>query len=205
LQPRRLGKLELNFTQRIQEATMAGSQSETTTLAGGCFWCLEAVYDRIEGVIDVESGYMGGDMPNPTYERVCDGDTGHAEVVQVTFDPSRISFRDLLEIFFVIHDPTTLNRQGNDVGTQYRSAIFFHTPGQKAQAEAIIRELSESRAFADPIVTEVAPAGKFHVAEGYHQRYFENNPNQPYCQFVVAPKLAKFRQKFSSRLKKSPA
>ncbi len=184
---------------------MAGSQSETTTLAGGCFWCLEAVYDRLEGVIDVESGYMGGDMPNPTYERVCDGDTGHAEVVQVTFDPSRISFRDLLEIFFVIHDPTTLNRQGNDVGTQYRSAIFFHTPGQKAQAEAIIRELAESRAFADPIVTEVAPAGKFYVAEGYHQRYFENNPNQPYCQFVVAPKLAKFRQKFSSRLKKSPA
>lgn len=184
---------------------MAGSQSETTTLAGGCFWCLEAVYDRLEGVIDVESGYMGGDMPNPTYERVCDGDTGHAEVVQVTFDPSRISFRDLLEIFFVIHDPTTLNRQGNDVGTQYRSAIFFHTTGQKAQADAIIRELAESRAFADPIVTEVAPAGKFYVAEGYHQRYFENNPNQPYCQFVVAPKLAKFRQKFSSRLKKSPA
>jgi peptide-methionine (S)-S-oxide reductase len=184
---------------------MADSQSETTTLAGGCFWCLEAVYDRLEGVIDVESGYMGGDMPNPTYERVCDGDTGHAEVVQVTFDPSRISFRDLLEVFFVIHDPTTLNRQGNDVGTQYRSAIFFHTPGQKAQAEAIISELAESRAFADPIVTEVAPAGKFYVAEGYHQRYFENNPNQPYCQFVVAPKLAKFRQKFSSRLKKSPA
>ena len=184
---------------------MAGSQSETTTLAGGCFWCLEAVYDRLAGVIDVESGYMGGGMPNPTYERVCDGDTGHAEVVQVTFDPSRISFRDLLEIFFVIHDPTTLNRQGNDVGTQYRSAIFYHTPGQKAQADAIIRELTESRAFGDSIVTEVVPAEKFYVAEGYHQRYYENNPNQPYCQFVVAPKLAKFRQKFSSRLKKSPA
>jgi len=184
---------------------MATNKTEVATLAGGCFWCLEAVYDRLEGVIGVESGYMGGDMPNPTYERVCDGDTGHAEVVQVQYDPSVIGFRDLLEVFFVIHDPTTLNRQGNDSGTQYRSAIFFHTPEQEAEARKIIRELEDDGAFADPIVTEVVPAEPFHVAEKYHQEYFENNPNQPYCQFVVAPKVAKFRQKFARMLKKSPA
>lgn len=178
---------------------------EIATLAGGCFWCLEAVYDRLDGVTSVESGYMGGEMPNPTYERVCDGDTGHAEVVQVTYDPERISFRDLLEVFFVIHDPTTLNRQGNDVGTQYRSAIFYHTPGQKAEAEKIVRELAEDRAFPGSIVTEIVPAEHFYMAERYHQEYFENNPNQPYCQFIVAPKVAKFRQKFAAKMKKSPA
>jgi peptide-methionine (S)-S-oxide reductase len=185
------------------EAAMAGTQSEVATLGGGCFWCLEAVYDRLEGVIGVESGYMGGDMPNPTYERVCDGDTGHAEVVQVTFDPARISFRDLLEVFFVIHDPTTPDRQGNDVGTQYRSAIFYHSPQQQAEAEAIVRELDDDKAFADPIVTEIVPAERFYVAEKYHQEYFENNPNQPYCRFIVAPKVAKFREKFARRLKKA--
>ncbi|MEQ1880242.1 MAG: peptide-methionine (S)-S-oxide reductase MsrA [Burkholderiales bacterium] len=176
--------------------------TQLATLAGGCFWCLEAAYDRLIGVVAVESGYMGGEMPNPTYQRVCDGDTGHAEVVQIAFDPQAISFRDLLEVFFVIHDPTTLNRQGNDVGTQYRSAIFYHTPAQKHEAEAIIRELTVERAFDSPIVTEVATAERFYAAEGYHQEYFEKNPNQPYCQYVVAPKMAKFRHKFSARLKK---
>lgn len=177
--------------------------TEVATLAGGCFWCLEAVYDRLEGVQSVESGYMGGHVPEPTYQRVCDGDTGHAEVVQITFDPSRISYRELLEVFFAIHDPTTLNRQGNDVGTQYRSAIFYHSPEQKVEAEALIRELEQDRAFADPIVTAVVPAERFFMAESYHQEYYENNPNQPYCQFVVAPKVAKFRKKFAQKLKKS--
>ena len=172
------------------------------TLAGGCFWCLEAVYDRLQGVESVESGYMGGQRPNPTYEAVCNGDTGHAEVVRVTFDPKVLSYRDLLEVFFVIHDPTTLNRQGNDVGSQYRSAIFYHTPAQKAEAERIINELGRGKAFADPLVTEIVPAGEFFVAEPYHQEYFQNNPNQPYCHYVVAPKVAKFREKFARRLKK---
>ncbi|MFN0041112.1 MAG: peptide-methionine (S)-S-oxide reductase MsrA [Burkholderiales bacterium] len=177
--------------------------SQTATLAGGCFWCLEAVFDRLTGVKAVESGYMGGEVLNPTYHQVCDGNTGHAEVVRVHYDPAVISFRDLLEVFFVIHDPTTLDQQGNDVGTQYRSAIFYHTPAQKAEAEAIIRELSDDQAFDSPIVTEVVPAQEFYVAEAYHQEYFEKNPNQPYCQFVVAPKVAKFRQKFAARLKKN--
>lgn len=179
------------------------AERELATLAGGCFWCLEAVYDRLEGVQSVESGYMGGEMPNPTYERVCDGDTGHAEVVQVGFDPAVIAYRDLLEVFFSIHDPTTLNRQGNDTGTQYRSAIFYHSPSQKAEAEEIIRELSAAKAFTSAIVTEVTPVAEFYVAERYHQEYFQNNPNQPYCRFVVEPKLAKFRQKWTKRLKKS--
>lgn len=182
---------------------MDKNSTQLATLAGGCFWCLEAVYDRLTGVIGVESGYMGGEMQNPTYQRVCDGDTGHAEVVQVAFDPTAISFRDLLEVFFVIHDPTTPDQQGNDVGTQYRSAIFYHTPVQKQEAEAIIRELTDDGAFDSPIVTEVIAAEQFYVAEGYHQEYFEKNPNQPYCQFVVAPKVAKFRQKFAARLKKN--
>ena len=176
---------------------------EVATLAGGCFWCLEAVYDRLEGVESVESGYMGGHTPKPTYRDVCDGETGHAEVVQVTFNPKVLSFRDLLEVFFVIHDATTLNRQGNDVGTQYRSSIFYHSPEQKAEAGKIIAELMADKAFASQIVTEVVPAAHFHVAEKYHQEYFENNPNQPYCQFVVAPKVAKFRAKFAQRMKKA--
>ncbi len=180
-----------------------GTGKEVATLAGGCFWCLEAVYDRLEGVASVESGYMGGHTPKPTYRDVCDGDTGHAEVVQVAFDPALITYRDLLEVFFVIHDATTLNRQGNDVGTQYRSAIFYHSPQQKAEAEKIIAELTKEKAFASPIVTEVVPAVEFHVAEDYHQEYFENNPNQPYCQFVVAPKVAKFRAKFAQKMKKA--
>ena len=180
-------------------------EAQVATLAGGCFWCLEAVYDRLEGVLSVESGYMGGHTANPTYTRVCEGDTGHAEVVQITYDPSAISYRDLLEVFFTIHDPTTLNRQGNDVGTQYRSAIFYHSPEQKIEAETILRELDSQKAFPERIVTEIVPAADFYRAEGYHQEYFENNPNQPYCQFVVAPKVAKFRQKWAKRLKKSAA
>ena len=176
---------------------------EVATLAGGCFWCLEAVYDRLEGVEGVESGYMGGHTPKPTYHDVCDGDTGHAEVVQVTFNPKVLSFRDLLEVFFVIHDPTTRDRQGNDIGTQYRSSIFFHSPEQRAEAEKIVAELAADKAFPGQIVTEVVPAEQFHVAETYHREYFENNPNQPYCQFVVAPKVAKFREKFAQRMKKA--
>ena len=175
---------------------------EVATLAGGCFWCLEAVYDGLKGVESVESGYMGGRTPNPTYEDVCGGDTGHAEVVRITYDPAVVPFRDLLGVFFVIHDPTTLNRQGNDVGTQYRSAVFYHSPAQKADAEAVIANLTQAGLFDDPIVTEVAPASTFHEAEKYHQEYFERNPSQPYCQFVVKPKVAKFRKQFVEKLKK---
>ena len=175
---------------------------ETTTLAGGCFWCLEAVYDQLKGVTDVVSGYSNGHVVNPTYRDVCNGTTGHAEVVRVTFDTSVITFRDLLDVFFTIHDPTTLNRQGNDVGTQYRSGIYYHTPEQKAIAEQVIRDLSAARLWADPIVTEVTPVSNFSAAENYHQEYFANNPYQPYCQAVVAPKVAKARKKFFEQWKK---
>ena len=174
---------------------------EAATLACGCFWCLEAVFDELKGVEDVVSGYIGGRNAQPTYQQICNGDTGHAEAVRLVFDPAVISYRDLLEVFFVIHDPTTRNRQGNDVGTQYRSAIFFHSPGQKATAEAVMDELKRENAFAAPIVTELAPAGTFYPAEDYHQEYFRHNAYQPYCQFVVAPKLAKFREKFAARRK----
>ena len=174
---------------------------ETATLGGGCFWCLEAVYDELAGVVSVESGYCNGHTVNPTYREVCEGDTGHAEVVRVTFDPQAISFREILEVFFAIHDPTTLNRQGNDAGTQYRSAIFYHSPAQQAMATQMIAELTVERVFRDPIVTEVTAAATFYVAEDYHQEYFARNDAQPYCQFVVAPKLAKFRQKFAHRRK----
>lgn len=177
-------------------------QSETATLAGGCFWCLEAVYDQLKGVQDVVSGYAGGTRPNPTYEQVCSGSTGHAEVVQVKFDPSVVSFRDLLGIFFAIHDPTTLNRQGGDIGTQYRSAIFYHSPEQKTIADEVIRELTEQKLWSDPIVTEVTPLSEFYPAEAYHQEYYERNPNQGYCQAVVGPKVAKFRSKYFEKLKK---
>jgi len=171
------------------------------TLAGGCFWCIETVFNRLRGVESAVSGYMGGHTANPTYADICNGDTGHAEVVQVRFDPDVISYRELLEIFFTLHDPTQLNRQGNDVGTQYRSAIFWHTPAQKAEAEAVIAELSAAQQFDAPIVTEVAEATMFYPAEDYHQGYFDSNPNQPYCQFVVAPKVAKAWAKFAARLK----
>ena len=177
--------------------------NEVATLAGGCFWCLEAVYDDVKGVTDVVSGYSGGQVDNPSYREVCSGRTGHAEVVQITFDPQVVSFRDLLHIFFTIHDPTTLNRQGADVGTQYRSAIFYHTPEQKAVVEQVIKELEQEKVWDDPIVTEVVPFEKFYPAEEYHQEYFKNNPGQPYCQVVVAPKVAKFRKHYFSQLKAS--
>ena len=177
-------------------------KTETATLAGGCFWCLEAVYDQLKGVQDVVSGYAGGSRPNPTYEQVCSGTTGHAEVVQVKFDPSVVSFRDLLGIFFAIHDPTTLNRQGGDIGTQYRSAIFYHSPEQRTIADEVIRDLTEQKLWPDPIVTEVTPLSEFYPAEGYHQEYYERNPNQGYCQAVVGPKVAKFRSKYFEKLKK---
>ena|SRR5438093_11758995 len=177
-------------------------KQETATLAGGCFWCLEAVYDLLKGVEEVTSGYAGGTAKNPSYEQVCSGMTGHAEVVQVAFDPSVISFKDLLEVFFTIHDPTTLNRQGYDVGTQYRSAIFYHSPEQKMTAEQTIKELTEQKLWEDPIVTQVEPLDTFYPAEEYHQRYFERNPNQSYCRAIVAPKVAKARSHFIQRLKK---
>lgn len=174
---------------------------EVATLGGGCFWCIEAVFDSLQGVTSVESGYTGGKTVNPTYKQICNGDTGHAEVVRVTFDPAVISFREILEVFFTIHDPTTLNRQGNDVGTQYRSAIFYHTPEQKSIAEKVIAQMTAAKVFADKIVTEVVPEQTFYMAEDYHQEYFANNDSQPYCQFVVAPKIAKFRKKFADRIK----
>jgi len=175
--------------------------AEIATLAGGCFWCLEAVYDQTKGVSSVESGYMGGKNADPTYEQVCSGRTGHAEVVQITFDPAVISFRELLEMFFVIHDPTTLNRQGNDAGTQYRSAIFTHSPEQKQTAEAVIAAFTKDKVYENPIVTEVVPATTLYVAEAYHQEYFARNPSQGYCTYVVGPKVAKFRKQFAGKLK----
>ncbi len=178
-------------------------RSEVATPAGGCFWCLEAVFDDLKGVHAVVSGYAGGAVPNPSYEQVCAGTTGHAEVVQITFDPTVISFREILEVFFTIHDPTTLNRQGPDVGTQYRSAIFYHTPEQKATAEQLIADLDASGIWGAPIVTEVAPFTAFYPAEGYHQEYFRRNPNQPYCVMIVAPKVAKVRKQYRARLKKA--
>lgn len=174
---------------------------ETVTLGGGCFWCLEAVYDEMKGVERVESGYTGGDVENPTYKAVCTGTTGHAEVVQVTYDTDVISYDDVLNVFFTIHDPTTLNRQGADVGTQYRSVIYYHTDEQKRLAEQKIQQLADEGVWDDPIVTEIAPLEDYYPAEDYHQDYFKNNPNAGYCQVVVAPKVTKFRQKFTKHLK----
>jgi peptide-methionine (S)-S-oxide reductase len=178
-----------------------GTNREVATLAGGCFWCLEAVYDELKGVTDVVSGYAGGQVPDPTYQQVCTGMTGHAEVVQITFDPSVISYGDLLDVFFTIHDPTTLNRQGADVGTQYRSAIFYHSPEQKAIAEQKIAEAGQN--WDKPIVTELTPVPTFYPAEDYHQEYYANNPYQGYCVAVVAPKVAKARKVFFNKLKAS--
>jgi peptide-methionine (S)-S-oxide reductase len=178
---------------------------ETATLGAGCFWCVEAVFDDLQGVTDVVSGYSGGHTENPTYKEVCSEATGHAEVVQVKFDPETISYRDILRVFFAVHDPTTLNRQGNDVGTSYRSAIFYHTDEQKQIAEEVIKEVTELGVYDDPIVTEVTKFDKFYSAEDYHQEYFANNPTQPYCAAVVAPKVTKFRKTFADRLKKRQA
>lgn len=176
---------------------------EIATLGGGCFWCLEAVYSELKGVLKVESGYSGGDVKNPTYDQVCSDETGHAEVVQVTYDPDVITYREILEVFFSIHDPTTPNRQGADVGTQYRSVIFYHDDNQKRVAEEVMREVEKSDIWGRPIVTQLVPFVEFFKAEEYHQNYFRNNPNQPYCQVVVAPKVAKFRKKYFDRLQKS--
>ena len=174
---------------------------EVTTLGGGCFWCLEAVFELLHGVESVESGYTGGHVPSPTYKAVCTGTTGHAEVIRVRFDPAIISYRELLEVFFVSHDPTTLNRQGNDTGTQYRSAIYYHSPEQHDTATALIAELNERKLWPDPIVTEVTAAPEFFKAEDYHQGYYRSNPNQGYCQWVVNPKVAKARKAFAGKLK----
>lgn len=177
------------------------TKTEIATLAGGCFWCLEAVYLEMEGVTGVQSGYMGGQVDHPSYEAVCTGRTGHAEIVQLTFDPEVTSFREILEVFFTIHDPTTLNRQGNDVGSQYRSAIFYHSEQQRATAEQVIRELAAEGIWPDPIVTQIEQASTFYPAEGYHDDYYRRNPNQPYCMFVVEPKVQKFRKKHADKMR----
>ena len=176
--------------------------TETATLAGGCFWCLEAVYNDLRGVDKVVSGYSGGDVHNPTYREVCSGETGHAEVVQITFDPTLVTFRQLLEVFFTIHDPTTLNRQGMDVGTQYRSAIFYHTPEQKTVAQDVIAEMEGAKIYEAPIVTEITPFTIFYPAEDYHQRYYEQNPDEGYCRAIIAPKVSKFRKVFLEKLRR---
>jgi peptide-methionine (S)-S-oxide reductase len=178
-----------------------GRDREVATFGGGCFWCLEAVFKDLRGVERVESGYAGGSVPNPSYRAVCTGTTGHAEVVQITFDPRAVSFRELVEVFFTIHDPTTLNRQGVDEGTQYRSAIFYHSPEQRAVAEEVIAELTAKRVWDDPIVTEVTPLDAFYPAEEYHRDYFERNPGQPYCRVVIEPKVAKFRKQYLAKLR----
>jgi peptide-methionine (S)-S-oxide reductase len=184
-------------------ATTTPEQShlETATLGGGCFWCLEAVFEQLRGVTKVESGFAGGHVRNPTYSLVCTGTTGHAEVVQVTFDPAVVSYREVLEVFLAVHDPTTLNSQGPDHGTQYRSAIFYHSPAQKQAAEEVIREVNEAGIWGAPIVTEVAPLAEFYPAEEYHQGYYRANPDQGYCRVVVSPKVAKFRAKFADKLR----
>ncbi len=179
----------------------SANRLETATLGGGCFWCLEAVFDNLQGVEDVVSGYTGGHTVEPNYEQVCTGKTGHTEVVKVTFDPTIISYQEILEVFFAVHDPTTLNRQGEDVGTQYRSVIYYHSPAQKEAAEKVIAELKEAGYWEKPIVTEVTAAPVFYAAEDYHQEFFKSNPTQGYCAGVVGPKVTKFRQKFLSKLK----
>ncbi len=181
--------------------TMSEQSRDTATLAGGCFWCIEAVFQLLDGVDLVESGYCNGSVPNPTYKQVCTGTTGHAEACRITFNPSVVSYADILQVFFASHDPTTLNRQGNDVGTQYRSAIFYHSEEQRKTALEYIAQLAESKTWADPIVTEVAPAAEFYKAEDYHQNYYNQNGTAPYCAFVVRPKVEKFQKLFKDRLK----
>ena len=187
------------------KAMSSASNKEIATLAGGCFWCLEAVYNDLKGVEKVVSGYSGGQVKNPSYEQVSSGTTGHAEVIQLTFDPTVISFKELLEVFFTIHDPTTLNQQGADHGTQYRSAIFYHSPEQKAVAEKVIADITAQKIWDNRIVTEVTALSNYYPAENYHQLYFERNPNAGYCRVVIAPKVYKFRKQFISKLKKQPA
>lgn len=178
------------------------SNLELATLGGGCFWCTEAVFSELKGIEKVESGYSGGTISNPTYEQVCTGDTGHAETVQISFDPGTISYREILDVFFSVHDPTMLNRQGADIGTQYRSVIFYHTPEQRRVAEEVMKQVGDSGIWGKPIVTQLVPFAAFYKAEDYHQRYFENNPNQGYCRVVIAPKVAKFRKHYLEKLRK---
>jgi peptide-methionine (S)-S-oxide reductase len=180
---------------------MSDAKTQVAVFGGGCFWCTEAVFDELRGVTSVVSGYAGGTVKNPTYEQVCGGGTGHAEVIRIEFDPSQISFRDLMTVFFATHDPTTLNRQGNDVGTQYRSAILYADDEQKREAESFIKELDGAKTFSKPIVTTLEPLGEFYAAENYHQKYYANNPYQPYCQYMIPPKLDKLHKKFSELLK----
>ena len=196
-------KRKVYMVQEKSQATPLLQRKEIATLAGGCFWCLEAVYDELSGVEDVVSGYSGGKTPNPSYEMVSTGATGHAEVVQLTFNPRIISFKEILEVFFTIHDPTTLNRQGPDVGTQYRSAVLYHTPEQRAIAEQVIADLGAAHVWDAPIVTELKPFEKFYPAEAHHQEYFKRNPNQAYCRVVINPKVAKFRKRFLDKLRKT--
>ncbi|MSQ33677.1 MAG: peptide-methionine (S)-S-oxide reductase [Dehalococcoidia bacterium] len=179
-------------------------KTEVATLAGGCFWCLEAVFEQLRGVEKVVSGYSGGQAPNPSYRQVCSGTTGHAEVVQVAFDPQALSFRDLLEVFFTIHDPTTLDRQGPDEGTQYRSAVFYHTPEQQATAKQVLADIAAARLWKQPLVTQVVPLQAFYPAEDYHREYYRRNTYQPYCQVIIEPKVAKFRKQYLAKLKPSP-
>jgi len=176
-------------------------EREVATLGGGCFWCTEAIFDQLKGVEKVESGYSGGKVPNPSYEDVCTGTTGHAESIQITYNPKQIAFKDILRIFFTTHDPTTLNRQGADVGTQYRSAVFYHNPEQESAAKEVIKEINAEKVWKKPIVTEVVPFKAFYKAEDYHQEYFKNNVRQPYCQVVIAPKLVKLREHYREKLK----
>lgn len=199
-EPSRPGASESKKGRSMERPT----ELEKATFAGGCFWCTEAVFEEVQGVYQVTSGYLGGHQPNPTYEQVCSGQTGHAEAVQIAFDPREVSYRDLLEIHFRTHDPTTLNRQGNDVGTQYRSAIFTHSEEQQATAEAVIAALEAERVYPQPIVTEVMPAPTWYPAEDYHQDYYARNPSQGYCAFVIAPKMEKFRKVFPERLRREP-
>jgi peptide-methionine (S)-S-oxide reductase len=189
------------MNQNRMSASLASGR-ETATVGGGCFWCIEAVFSELRGIEKVESGYSGGTVANPTYEQVCTGRTGHAEVVQITFDPRMISYREILQIFFIMHDPTTSNRQGNDVGTQYRSVIFYHSNEQKGIAEQVIREVDAAKIWGAPIVTQVEPFKAFYRAEDYHKEYFRKNPEQAYCRFVIEPKLAKLRNQYFLRLKK---
>jgi methionine-S-sulfoxide reductase len=184
---------------------MSDQNTEKATFGAGCFWCTEAVFQQLRGVESAQSGYSGGDAPDPTYEQVCSGRTGHAEVIQITYDPTAISFDELLKVFWQTHDPTTPNRQGHDVGTQYRSAIFYHTEAQRQTAEAYKQQLDASGTFGAPIVTEITPFKSFYPAEGYHQQYFQSNPDQQYCALVIRPKVEKFRKEFSGILKSSPA
>jgi peptide-methionine (S)-S-oxide reductase len=193
--------LEVPSLMAVQDKTPEKPKTETVTLGGGCFWCVEAVFQEVKGVAAVESGYSGGKTENPTYKEICTGTTGHAEVCQIKFDPSVLTFKDVLEVFFKTHDPTTLNRQGNDQGTQYRSVIFYHSKEQKEMAEKVKKELDASGAFKNPIVTEISPIGKYYKAEDYHQNYFKLNPDKGYCAYVIAPKMDKFRKVFKEKLK----